>query len=894
MMHVISRLAAVGALAVIGVRATLCLAQVDPSGDPPKILSASPAAGATDVDPATKEITVTFDRDMAKGFSWTGGGPDYPPLDEGQRPFWRDARTAVLPVTLATGRYYRVGINSKSHGNFRSAAGVPTQPSAVYFTTRGASGVPLDPVSYTFSTAAGTNRVAAGASSLRTSSCLKMDFSPDKIQMPVKKFPDVSGVVIDGALDATPEKIEAVVRVLLEQASAQQAGDEARVQALNRWAESNLVNVVRAMRPLPKASVSLYRHADGAAGEPLQSVTADDQGRFEFFDVPRGLYRIVAKDTRNETNAYPSAELTVEHYRTREYVRLVVHPQTVTLTGRVTDSAGQPLANAAVSARQGHEHYTETEGDFTRSYHETAARTDSDGRYELRGLVPARWWEAQGLEGGGYGGADSWYTVSVSVPGYGSAKAYVPVSPEEAREAVRLAGSLMAASATPHQRARMKEDGPARQPPCRGHALSDVNFVLCKPASVSGVVVDGAGRPRGGFQVSLDATNRTDLLSYAQRNVKPMTVRTDEKGAFRIAGAAPGTYRVHVYERNRCVNRDAPLVVTVCEGEALDGLRLVNDARPCGKIVGVVTDAASGKPIKGVTVYSAHKETGSTECPPLLCQCGMRGSHTDACKRWIEGALQTNDLRVSTFVVEKATAGPTELVLKAPDYAEERVTIDVAPEGVAKPEIKLWRAGTLRIRPAVGAGARVGRYASVPGQPPLVDYMAFPEAGGPGVKGGSPSKQQSGCDEFAGLKPGRYMLRGGIRYLPGVVMRYEAVPVEVASDHTNEVALAFDGACEVRVELAFPPGQAVDLRLETADTPASLDAGHNLGLRASGFFREPGMYVIPGLKPGSYRLSLFRREVRPAKGTAEKKEPDETRMITLKAGQAPPALAFTF
>ena len=106
---------------------------------PPRIVATIPTVGAKDVDPATSEIVVTFDRDMARGFSWTGGGSNYPPIAEGQRPHWRDTRTAVLPVKLEPEHYYRVGINSKSHRNFSSAAGAPALPSAVYFTTRGAS-----------------------------------------------------------------------------------------------------------------------------------------------------------------------------------------------------------------------------------------------------------------------------------------------------------------------------------------------------------------------------------------------------------------------------------------------------------------------------------------------------------------------------------------------------------------------------------------------------------------------------------------------------------------------------------------------------------------------------------------------------------------------------------
>ncbi len=109
------------------------------AGGPPVIVSTSPKVGETDVSPALTEITVTFDRDMGGGFSWTGGGPDYPPTPEGQKAKWRDKRTCVLPVKLQAGRYYRVGINSTSYQNFKSADGIPARPSAIYFTTQGAS-----------------------------------------------------------------------------------------------------------------------------------------------------------------------------------------------------------------------------------------------------------------------------------------------------------------------------------------------------------------------------------------------------------------------------------------------------------------------------------------------------------------------------------------------------------------------------------------------------------------------------------------------------------------------------------------------------------------------------------------------------------------------------------
>ncbi len=102
---------------------------------PPKIVATSPLAGATEVNPALKEITVTFDRDMGAGYSWTGSGPEYPPTPEGAKVQWRNKRTCVLPVTLESGHYYRVGINSTSYQNFSSKAGVPAMPSVIYFAT---------------------------------------------------------------------------------------------------------------------------------------------------------------------------------------------------------------------------------------------------------------------------------------------------------------------------------------------------------------------------------------------------------------------------------------------------------------------------------------------------------------------------------------------------------------------------------------------------------------------------------------------------------------------------------------------------------------------------------------------------------------------------------------
>jgi hypothetical protein len=105
----------------------------------PQIVKMVPERGATEVDPGLTEMSVTFDRDMQKGMSWTGGPPLFPETDESKPAHWTDARTCVLPVSLEKGACYQVGINSPSHQNFKDKAGAPALPTIIAFATAGAS-----------------------------------------------------------------------------------------------------------------------------------------------------------------------------------------------------------------------------------------------------------------------------------------------------------------------------------------------------------------------------------------------------------------------------------------------------------------------------------------------------------------------------------------------------------------------------------------------------------------------------------------------------------------------------------------------------------------------------------------------------------------------------------
>ena len=106
----------------------------------PKVVSFSPNSGDQNVNPDVKEVRVTFDLPMGSGCSWCTAGDDdsdFPKGREGQLVHWTDdKRTCVLPVTLESGKTYRLSINSSRHKNFQSEAGVPCEPVEYTFKTQ--------------------------------------------------------------------------------------------------------------------------------------------------------------------------------------------------------------------------------------------------------------------------------------------------------------------------------------------------------------------------------------------------------------------------------------------------------------------------------------------------------------------------------------------------------------------------------------------------------------------------------------------------------------------------------------------------------------------------------------------------------------------------------------
>jgi RNA polymerase sigma-70 factor (ECF subfamily) len=104
---------------------------------PAVVIDVEPKLGATDVDPALREIRVTFSKPMLdRSWSWTSGNVYATPKAEGEIHYEHDRRTCVMPVRLEPGKTYVLGINSERFRNFKDVDGRPALPYLVAFRTR--------------------------------------------------------------------------------------------------------------------------------------------------------------------------------------------------------------------------------------------------------------------------------------------------------------------------------------------------------------------------------------------------------------------------------------------------------------------------------------------------------------------------------------------------------------------------------------------------------------------------------------------------------------------------------------------------------------------------------------------------------------------------------------
>ncbi len=105
---------------------------------PPVVVNTFPQAGDTAVDPAIKEIRVTFSKEMMtqEMWSWVMVSKESFPRITGDIKFLDDKRTCVAPVKLEAGKTYVIWFNSQKYNYFKDKNHNSAIPYMLVFQTR--------------------------------------------------------------------------------------------------------------------------------------------------------------------------------------------------------------------------------------------------------------------------------------------------------------------------------------------------------------------------------------------------------------------------------------------------------------------------------------------------------------------------------------------------------------------------------------------------------------------------------------------------------------------------------------------------------------------------------------------------------------------------------------
>lgn len=251
--------------------------------------------------------------------------------------------------------------------------------------------------------------------------------------------------------------------------------------------------------PLRQAAVRAILAAGG-----MKTAVTDDNGRFEFTDLPAGRFTITASKPNFISLTYgqtrpSSAPSTIQlaDNQARDNVNLIL-PRGSVIAGRLVDEYGEPIPDAMVTLLQ----KRFTQGRMQLMPAGRAVATNDIGEYRLYGLSPGQYFVstrprplAPGLETTNLGYATSYFP--------GTTRA-------DSAQSVRVALE---------------------------QTISGVDFVVqATPlASISGIALDAQGAPLRGGAVS--AVENGSNLSSIGAPIKP-------DGTFVIQGVAPGDYIV--------------------------------------------------------------------------------------------------------------------------------------------------------------------------------------------------------------------------------------------------------------------------------------------------------------------------------------------------------------
>lgn len=655
--------------------------------------------------------------------------------------------------------------------------------------------------------------------------------------------PTAGGSIHGSVNDGTPDYSEWRFKRLERVTASYHSGNDGdgREGEKDIWAA--LLPLIETRKPLPNVTVILRTNSTvpGTHDLLLKTVT-DSQGKFIFPGVPRGEYNVIAEVRQRWWAHTVQIQKQIEHYHSYATVDLIYYSNATSVRGRITDSAGRPIASAQVTATD-YKYKQKTSQEGAVHSHIVSTLSARDGSYVLTGLMP----------GNAYSGPAT-YDFRAEKEGYVTAEMSLPVITEDVFSAHTRLMRLLLKSSGRDGEARLadweRETRP--QPSRKNNTITGINLILGTPSVLAGRVADPQARPQSGCEVWLDPVkNRSIPLVQDVRG--PKRAYTDGQGAFECRGVPAGRYTFRVGKDNRWVNA-GPTNFMIGEGLVVTGITLNIDLQPLSQIKVRVRTQNTELPLTNfaasVWVVSNPKEYSSTR-----------------------GDVKLKSFGPGTFSVEKISPGKAELEITAPGYVTEHLYINVPPGETVPLYVQMMRSGTANIHIIRD---------NVPLEP-SENLQAFSVESG-AVTYGRNGPKKGGGFEIQGLKPGPYIIRAHV-FDGYKCIRYETAPSAIEADKTSNVTLDFSGSNTLAISLSMPPDLRAQIWLETADAPPNQPFEKNLNMCAYLWPERTGKYEVKHLRPGTYRVCA--KLIDPTKGKVAMPElpSPQNQTITVEAGK---------
>jgi hypothetical protein len=336
---------------------------------------------------------------------------------------------------------------------------------------------------------------------------------------------------------------------------------------------------------------SVVRRAQVRISSPdigTKTAFTDAQGRYEFKDLPAGRFNVSVAKSGFVTMQYgqkrpfePGRPIELADAQVLEKADVAL-PRGGTVSGRILDEFGEPVADANVTAMR--MQYTNGRRRLVPSGRQSM--TNDLGQFRLFGLPPGEYYvsattrtldtmvlDMMGAMSGGGG-------PSGSNNNSGYAATYYPGTPNPG-EAQRLSLSL-------------------------GQEASSVDMQMqpVKLARITGVATASDGKPMSGALVMMVPT-----MKEAMAFMPGGTSRTDKDGNFTLSGVAPGEYTIQIQSMAALMNAASQAMSMMGGGE---GATSAAPPTPAEREFATATVTVAGDDIAGLVVTGTHgaKATG--------------------------------------------------------------------------------------------------------------------------------------------------------------------------------------------------------------------------------------------------------------------------------------------